>query len=371
MSKKYLIRLKPVDTFFFSTESKYRKKDKGYEADYFQQSAYFPQQTTLLGMLRYYLLLINGQIPITDDSIAKGLIGEKSFDISDVNPDFKTIKNISDVFILDIDNNKYIKNPKDIILKGNKPVRLEPEKLNIKTNFTSGDFIYFPEYKEKEGLSDFLYHSDEKILPFDFDKNYTGNKGNIPNGIFIKHEKIGITKGKSGKTPDNAFYKQITYKLMDEYSFGIVAEFSDEFDVKNTKNFPFVPMGAEKSMFHISFEAINLIKDIKFTANDNLKLILLSDTYIDEPERDDFQFAISNSKTFRFLQTEVVKGNKYYSSNPLENKEKTIKRSGKYNLYERGSVFYFKDEQQMNAFIEKINIDNFNTIGYNKTLKIN
>ena len=52
---KYLIKLKPLDTFFFGQENKYRKKLKDKEivteADYFQKSAYFPQQTTLLGML--------------------------------------------------------------------------------------------------------------------------------------------------------------------------------------------------------------------------------------------------------------------------------------------------------------------------------
>ena len=362
---KYLIKLKPVDTFFFSQENKYRKKKGKYEAEYFQRSAYFPQQTTLMGMLRYYILLINGQIPITDKNKAESFIGKESFHITNKLLDFKMIKNISEVFIVDKENKKYIPNPKDYILKkqvqGDKKKtivkRLEKDNLDIKTNFTD-HFSYFPEFVEKEGLSRFLFHNEKTCLPYDYDE-----KENL-HGVFIKLERIGITKAKGGKTLDNGFYKQVFYKMNYPYSFGIIAELEDNFDLNKTKAFPFVPMGTEKNMFHISFEKADNLQEIEIPSFNQPKIVLMSDAYIENHSHTDYDFAISKTKTFRFLHTKVNSDNKYYSQNFIQ------KRSGKFNLFEAGSVFYFKDEELIDEFYEKIDNNNFKKIGYNKTLKI-
>lgn len=367
---KYLIKLTPLDSFFFSRENKYRKKLKKdekdklvtvTEADYFQKSTYFPQQTTLLGMLRYYVLLKNNQIPITDVEKSKELIGNNSFNISKEDNNFGKIKNLSAVFITDENNNFFFRNPNDLILKDNNPpAYLNKAKANFKTTL-SFDMLFFEDYVEKEGLSNFLVNSEDNVLPFDFDKE------TAKNGVFIKKEKIGIKKQEKGLTQKNAFYKQTFYTLSKGYSFGLVAEIKDM-----EEHSGFVFMGAEKSAFAISFEKFEgEIEDkISLKTVNNPKIVLLSDAYLSDYNTNDFQFAISSSKTFRFLKTKVKAGNKYYSSDPLEKKE--IKRSVKYSLLERGSVFYFKDEDQMNVFANKIKgKSNFYQIGYNHYKKIN
>ena len=367
---KYLIKLTPLNSFFFSRENKYRKKLKKdeenklvtvTEADYFQKSTYFPQQTTLLGMLRYYVLFKNNQIPITNVEKSKELIGETSFNISKGGNNFGKIKNLSAVFVTDENNNFFFKNPNDFILKDNElPGYLHKTKANFKTTL-SDDMLFFENYKEKEGLSDFLVNTEDNILPFDFDKE------TAKNGVFVKKERIGIKKQEKGQTHENAFYKQTFYSLGKGYSFGLVAEIKDMREYSG-----FVFMGAEKSTFAISFEKFEgEVEDkISLKTVNNPKIVLLSDTYLSDYNTNDFQFAISSSKTFRFLKTEVKKGNKYYSSNPLKKKE--IVRSMKYSLLERGSVFYFKDENQMNCFANKIKGEsNFYQIGYNHYKKIN
>jgi len=366
---KYLIKLKPTDDFFFGQENKYRRKFNGgkttIEPDYFQVSALFPQQTTLLGMLRYYLLLINKQIPITDDEKAKELIGDKSFDLNEMNPSFGNIKNISPVFIVK-DDDFYFFNPKDLILKDNDTYYLEAKDYPIKNNLRSDaeNLFFFENYKEKNGLDKFLLKSENEFLPLYYDKK------NHPNGVFVKKEKVGIKKGDNGKTLDKAFYKQVFYTLNTPYSFGFIAEFNDDdgFDKKNG----FVPMGAEKSIFEISFKEYNndFQSEISLNGTNKPKIVLLSDAYLPDYKINYFKMAISTTKTFRFLKTEVKEGHKYYSSDPVKGNK--IKRSQKLNLIERGSVFYFNNVNQMNDFAQKLdNETNFKTIGYNHYKKIN
>ncbi|WP_431430010.1 type III-B CRISPR module-associated Cmr3 family protein [Bacteroides hominis] len=53
MNRHYLITLTPMDWFFFGGE---RTLDDGKSADYISYSNKFPQQSALLGMIRYQLL---------------------------------------------------------------------------------------------------------------------------------------------------------------------------------------------------------------------------------------------------------------------------------------------------------------------------
>ncbi len=378
---KYLIKLTPLDTFFFSRENKYRKKkDKNnkstYEADYFQKSAYFPQQTTVFGMLRYYLLLINNQIPITDTDKAEELIGKKSFNISVANPGFGKIKKISEIFIIDENNNCFYKNPKDIVIvKGNLKT-LNKTEAPFKSNFKDEDnTLFFENYNEKHGLDNFLFHSFDKYMATQYDTAYQEkiNKGIklIPNGIFIKKERVGITKNKKGGTQLKAFYKQIYYSLLNGYSFAFTADLDYDF---NNKHSGYVSMGAEKNPFKITIQKFedDTLNQVQIPDSNSPKIVLLSDAYLSNYDKNDFQFAISTTKTFRFLNTVVKKGNKYYSSDPLDKDKNKITRSDKFNLLEKGSVFYFKDEEQMNDFSKKLNKEkNLIQIGYNQHKKIN
>ena len=187
--------------------------------------------------------------------------------------------------------------------------------------------------------------------------------------VFLEVERVGITKKKDGETDEKAFYKQVFYRLAKDYSFGIIAELEDM-----EEHSGIVSMGAEKSPFSISFEKYNEALENQLEIEDSKhKIVLLSDAFISSYNKADFPFAIFNTKTFRFLKTEVkeiTEDKRYYSSDPI--KSKKITRSKKYNLIEKGSVFYFKDETQMITFLDKLNSEtNFTQIGYNQHKKIN
>ena len=184
--------------------------------------------------------------------------------------------------------------------------------------------------------------------------------------MLFRSERIGITKGKNGKAEDEAFYKQVVFQLRKGFSFGFLAEIDDK---TLTDEAGFVTMGAEKSPFKITFKKYDsLFEDnITLSTENTPKIVLLSDSYISEENysKELFVFSITDTVSFRFLETKVVTGHKYYSSDPLEKKE--MKRSRKFNLFRRGSVFYFKDETQLTNFatILKDKEPNFYQIGYN------
>ncbi|KAA6331329.1 hypothetical protein EZS27_020050 [termite gut metagenome] len=50
----YKIIIKPIDTFYFGSEKTFNPAD-GSKANYLVKSQMMPQQTTVLGMLRYAL----------------------------------------------------------------------------------------------------------------------------------------------------------------------------------------------------------------------------------------------------------------------------------------------------------------------------
>ncbi len=248
-------------------------------------------------------------------------------------------------------------------MKDNEVVALKKSehKAEIKTNL--GDNIpFFSNYVEKEGLDNFLYSSEKEYLPFDYKEE------KAEDGVFIEQTKIGINK--KDRNVDNGkegFFKQVVFKLREGFSFAFIAEIDDE---GLDKYVSYVSMGADKSAFKISFKETSLEpeNEINIQKNESHKIVLLSDAYLSGYDsKTDFQFAISSTKAFRFLKTEVKENNdKYYSSDPLKKKTENMNRSDKFNLIEKGSVFFFENETQMNAFAEKLELEaNFRQIGYN------
>ncbi|MEM4260568.1 MAG: type III-B CRISPR module-associated Cmr3 family protein [Candidatus Woesearchaeota archaeon] len=357
-----MITLKPLDTFFFGQENKYRKKitDKGYstEDEYFQKSSYFPQQTTILGMLRYYILLINGQIPITDKHKAIDLIGYKSFHLTTNDIGYGKIKSISPVFISDLNNSQYYPNPKDYLNGKDNFCLLRGKMFDnmLKTNMPSNKFFYFESYNEKDGLDNFLLSFDGKSK-LNYDE------------VFKDVEKIGITKSINAEEKEDAFYKQIAYKLNERFSFAFYAEIDDSYE--RLPEIYTVPMGAEKSAFIISSKPIveetDFADRIYITNHNSPKIVLLSDSFITDDIFKLCAFSISDTVPFRFLETEVrVNNNNYYYSNPLKKKEGEISRSIRLNLIQRGSVFFFDDINHLEQFEKSLKKEiNFRKIGYN------
>ena len=81
-NKTYLVELTPVGNYFFGSERTFNSTDKATNesriTNYLVRSRMYPQQTSLLGLIRYVLLLKNGKLNGTIEEKAK-LIGQKSF----------------------------------------------------------------------------------------------------------------------------------------------------------------------------------------------------------------------------------------------------------------------------------------------------
>ena len=100
----YLIKLTPHKHFFFSPNS---GSELGNKSNYYKESLFFPQQTTILGFLRHQLLIQNKlitpfekAISVKNHSIATELIGTESFN-GKLHQTFGCINSISPVTIID------------------------------------------------------------------------------------------------------------------------------------------------------------------------------------------------------------------------------------------------------------------------------
>ncbi len=386
-TKKLLVKLTPYETFFFGGERTFGEGNVNY--NYFVKSEYFPQQTTLLGFVRYQLLSqsnngIFRKNKIINERKAIELIGKESFD---VNKKFKfgVIKNLSPVFIAD-NNNYYLftanreyqwinkrkpekdKNGNLINIKETKEFKFIDftKNKNGKCRRTSfKEFIpYADNYDPKLGLNDILINRYFIKKLYDYNPK---NKTDSENGIFIKDRQVGIKKNYEGKTDEKDYFVHVYLKLLEDYSFAFILELDANamFGSKET-----VTMGCEQSKFkmdvlEIKKEFDELLPNYKSSSTLH-KVVLISDTYFENTLLKECLFSISDTISFRFLKTSVSK-TKNYAAMSRDNKDKSkTGKSGKYELYKKGSVFYFDDEDKAVNFVEKLkDYDNFYQIGYN------
>ena len=386
---KYLIKLKPIGKYFFGGDMTFEvgdKSNKDYNSKYSSYiivSNKFPQQTSLLGMLRYLLLTKSPEVfslvknQITNKSDAANIIGQTSFSVI---PDHKLdekqdsrfgkIVSIGPCFLL----HEYSK--EDGLVE--EYFHSAPKDFQLMVSFKDGLEAYYNgnalkvpsiRYKVKKEQPD----GEKKIeivkysSKAEFDTIYISGNGSTikEDEVFIKDTRIGINKSYEGKTShdDKGYYKQISYRLKDGFSFAFVAEV--DFDLSRCQN-ELVSLGADGSKFSLSasllsdgFQTPHYPNGITLVEG-AYRVILLSDSLLDTEDLKKACFNISGSIPFRFLKTDVNCEN----YNVLGG---TVKRSTrKYYLYEKGSVFYFENEKSANEFVEQVvSKEEFHQIGYN------
>lgn len=229
----YLIKLTPLDKFFFG-----QKKTFGDDnANYFVYSSLFPQQTALLGLLRYQLLQIAGEDVFKDNKIqdehkAGELIGKQSFSpfVKD-KLQFGIIQSLSPVFIIDKKNDE---GKEEYFLPVGRRFQKKKEKApyNLLHLFCETGCPPIPIFKsrvsqkkEEEGSHEVLHPSCEAGCPPIFEA-YDPKKGMAScwlsskshtllneEDFFIKDERIGIRKDYEGTANDDAFFCQRYYRF--------------------------------------------------------------------------------------------------------------------------------------------------------------
>lgn len=345
----YQIKLTPVNAYFFGGE-KHSKNDKnpnGFEMDYFAKSELYPQQTMLLGALRYYLLLKNGLLnPQKQGKVneAGELIGSNSFIYDDegIEQDFGAIKSLSPLFFIKSGSNSTSASQKYIIAPLDEDFELKKQYGNY----------YLDGYGAKEGYSPYLINIQDKSKVSFFKQTETDQ-----DFIFSVYPTVGNKKGEKGKSEDDGFYKLTMYRLNEGWCFA----FEAEIDLDLEEDRVFIPFGAEKQIFSFEIIKIDEITDFKPPQKERIlpAIYCLSDCFVKESIWQKTSFAINEKVSFRNLQSKTSSEN--YSSF-----SKGYKRGNRYNLLKRGSVLFFESDDLLNEARTLFNNSNTEKIGFNK-----
>jgi CRISPR-associated protein Cmr3 len=391
----YLIKLYPIDRFFFGSDVTFGEDNEN--KNYFVRSVYFPQQTTLLGMLRYYLLkqndLLSDSGRVINQHSADQLIGAEGFNAK--NPgSFGIIKSLSPAFITGPDGEYFVQsreyglNWKEDEITGDKQRELTSFKLReLRGRNTFSSAIYYLEgLNSKTEIPDLLVNSRSgRIRFFDFQRERIHDP---MNGIFVPNEQIGIRKPckqgnpGDGKAKDEdedegnekGFYKQVGYSMKPGYGFACYAEM----DISGHKiDNGLVKMGADQSWFRIECELQkfsvgnameHLTNHLYHGVNDrSAKIVLLSDTCLDRDPYNKYVLASAATVAFRYLETNSQSKSPVFS---FSRAGLTLRKTEQFRtLLKRGSVLYLSDGTKKQDLLKEI-LENkaFYQIGYNHAI---
>lgn len=340
----YFFRLTPVGKFFFGNE---RTFGQGEEANYFVRSNAFPQQTSILGMLRLELLKNGtGTFPLKSDNNDRAIkrIGNRSFDHEKV-LGFGLINQISPVFICQGENDVYVPSPKNWHFPEKEIVESKAYRMNFEGAMQEVNLPNFPQFDHKE-------HFSARF------QNLAGEQKKCEQ-IFIEQSQIGIQKVAKDENRDETnkgFYKQFYYTFHKGYSFCFWAKFDEKIEWKST----IVYLGADRSAFRLDVVTADWENDYKQkytreTVSDNA-ICLLSDAYVGDDFYQHCEFAVSDVVDFRYIQSTIDKAE-------LVNGQKPKKTNVKLQLLQRGTVIYPKSD--LTELQNQLNNDTFQKIGYN------
>jgi CRISPR-associated protein Cmr3 len=345
----YQIKLTPVDSFFFGGEKHIEKGGK-LESNYFVESNLYPQQTTLLGLLRYYLLLKNPKVfsnnKINNQTDATNIIGPSSFDYHKTPDNYGKILSVGPLYFQNKTKN-YFFAPLDIDFEMD-GFQLIKKKDGKKTDYNAKDHYY--------DICQYLINSGGTKLKL--------------SEIISDVQQVGNEKTRKGEDKDNKFYKQNAKRMQNDWSFCFDADISDGANVPD-KDELFIPFGGEKSFFKMK---VKKQKPASFTIPNNYKrvehfILCISDCFVSSDIITNCQLSINRYVSFRNIKTIVKQTMKYSGfsqSDPLQ-----PKRSNRFNLLQRGSILYFEKKTKMEEakkMIEANDKKHCITIGFNKII---
>ena len=368
---KQLVKMIPIEPYTFGTDQKFQYPDQkatGKES-YFVKSRTIPEQTTILGMLRFMILrqkgILRADFQYNEEQriqMAK-YIGSYSFRFGQEKQEFGCIHSISPVFLMDGEGNYYVKNPFHNMEqeKGYKPME-----LSDKTVGTSFGRLRLPkeeEYHAKEGHASGYYNL---------------SNGNIHKNLFSSVIVPGNRKNNK-ISDDDCFFKRELIILKKGYCFAVFVD-ADELFQTDT-----VSMGLGGCMFLVTSEA-DREDDLEertreaFAGNGcgdkDVWWYALSDLVVQNQHRNVILDAACSTKSEALKSNEIP--NIYKTFCIVEQKQMrnlTTKYSEQVrhrklrlgekqmNMIQSGSVFFERCD---------LNIDNENCrqIGYNRIVKL-
>lgn len=335
MSYRYLIKLKPLEPFFFGGEYTFGADESRKESSrYSAISTQFPQQTAILGMLRKVMLIQNGNLTMhlngewvdsgkkgknnPNFEKAKKLVGTDAFSY-DKSSNLGVIESISPLFITQ-GSEHFIANAKDY--------NLEPKEIKGAISMGNGTkqaFIF-------EGYDAKVHNNPEYISNTKSLKNY--------GDFFEVVESVGIKKPKDGKTQEDAFFRKSSYSPRENnIYFTFILTLTEPIDWKEA----LVSLGADQSSFKLEVEKIDkefkdIFSDIHKAKNIS-RVVLSSETLLTQEAYELCEFILGSRKSYRQLIN-----------------SKKGKKSKRYYLLERGSVLYSKELDKLEKLLNQVHL---------------
>lgn len=367
----YLVRMTPLEPFTFGGEKGFRFESQDVEKgrnntaniSYYQTSRELPEQTTIIGMLRYLILRHNGVAKdfckYTNDDKQKihELIGESSFSFQNREFLMGKLKSVSPVFIVDQEQNfekisYYIRNPLNNI--GDKTYR--PMKMNTQKIVTSVGKIELPVVDSDNGYTTKTHLNYGYLNIGTVDQPKAEFVENMFESRLITGNRKNNKKNNKKNDEDGFFKRQaLCFKCEKDkkYSFAVFVECEDGILPKNMLSY----MGLKKSSFRVECTKVienDLINRIKNALKGkDIWYYALSDILLYDEDNIN-SFSIISKKQVRNMETNLNE----------DSFSKAVKRAkNQYNLIEAGSVFWSENP------IHNQN-ENLKNAGYNYTVKI-
>ena len=293
------------------------------------------------------------------DAFAETHIGKESFKLDGKN-DFKILEKLSPIWISD-GTQAYHFAPKNLGLDFQSFGTEGGILLNSKEQqlFSLQYSTYFRSkkkdspYSAKEPLP-----AEDKLLAQD------GQTLIKMDDVFQAVEQIGIykTARRADNDDEDGLFKMTRYRLKKNFCFEFVVTLSE--DIFQNEKELIVPFGGEHSQFFLKASPIDTMLDIYWktskATNNIAEVVLISDAYVPNSIYENTDFAITETIDFRFMTSTVGDTERYHNIS----EKGSLGKSEKYNLLEKGSIFYVKKDK-LKDFEAALQNETFNTIGYN------
>lgn len=348
MPDTYFITLRPLAPAYFGGEH------GPVEEDYFLRTRLFPQQTAVLGMLRYELLKRNAGLryatgrgfSIDDPDVASKLIGASSFS-GDEKQTFGKIQQLSPVF-LRYDNTAWflIKDP-----AGFAPAAI-PGRACTASGEESATLRYLPGYNaKKDHLSEIFASAEGDRL-----RVFKGDADSLSDAwAFHLSVKIGITKQYKQQPKDDGFFKMELLHLHPRAAYGCYACLDAGHGLPRAGS-GLVYLGGNRTPFQMKFtQASDFFPEGAAFALPGVA-VLLSDAYAEGRSGDAAALEVSDSIIFRNQKTETAQTRSFHQK-PLGDHAHTPRL-----LLARGGLFFEPNPTALHAWLDH---PAYARIGYN------
>ncbi|MBL7913960.1 MAG: hypothetical protein JNL49_02840 [Bacteroidia bacterium] len=357
----YQCEIKPISHYFFGGESSYNPADGGRE-NYFVRSMLLPQQTTILGTLRYAIL--NGFIDINLISNSPDfLIGPTSF--NGRNDSFGIIRKLSPVYILHKN-----KNSQEAVKLT--PLRKDFFQSNPNQNIahliteTNAYESSVNEVLRKETVSNINFNHKQ----YYFGKIWTNKNKTYfytEQDIFKRFTITSNAKNTFSDEPLDGYFKKEVVKLLSNFSFGVDIVLSER--LSHLGKF-ICKVGGEGSLFSFEVRECSLdderIENSKenYDMNEDYRLTAISPLKVGSEFMNYVKGGMSSLIHFRNIRTSTKTIN--YAGLAQKDDLNTAFKGGKETFYDSGSVFYIHGSV-LNEAIRLIEAHPaYSLIGYNQ-----